>query len=228
MKLRGMRVSLCEVGCGTGEFLVPLAPHFRTTIGIDFNSNFIEYCKKERIPKHLENRLKFVCGDATELCALMQRVAPPQFHADTKIVCCVGNTIGIIPPELKRRVYKQMTELAGPDGVIVVVYWNARWFGDACQNFYHANPQLCGPFTGEAIDFTTTTLTTGPPTNYRSHWTGIAEARQVIAELGLEEIVVEERGKGVLLAARQNVHTPSTSPALMAQSKIFSPPPLAV
>merc|ERR1711865_1122729 len=111
-------------------------------------------------------------------------------------------TMGIIPVELKRKVYEEMIKLAGPKGVMVVVFWNARWFGDACQNFYHSNPQLCGPFKGESIDFNTTTLQTPAPWNYRSHWTGVEEARTVLRKLGLEEIMVQEKGKGVLIAAR--------------------------
>ena len=50
--------------------------------------------------------------------------------------------------------------MAGDDGLFVVVYWNGNKFGDAVQNFYHKNPQLCGPFTGECIDLDTCTLTT--------------------------------------------------------------------
>merc|ERR1719399_2699877 len=134
--------------------------------------------------------MKFIVGDACKLVEELQEKAPKHIWSDTKIVACVGNTIGIIPDNLKERVYQQMTELAGPDGVVVIVYWNARSFGDACQNFYHANPQLCGPFTGSAINFETTTLTTPA---YRTHWTGIEEARNNMVKYGLEEILIEER-----------------------------------
>jgi len=203
MKLRGHRVSLVEVGCGTGEFIRPIADHFRLSIGVDFNKPFIQFCN-ENIPKGKEEKMQFVTGDACELVELMRQKAPKHIWSDTRIVACVGNTIGIIPNELKTRVYQQMAELAGDDGVLIVVYWNARSFGDACQNFYHANPQLCGPFSGDSIDFNTTTLTTPAPWNYRSHWTGVDEAREVLRSMNLEEIVVEEKGKGVLVAARKN------------------------
>jgi choline kinase/ubiquinone/menaquinone biosynthesis C-methylase UbiE len=201
IKLRGERVSLVEVGCGTGEFLRPLCDHFRLTVGLDFNANFIEFCN-EHLPAGREDKLKFVMGDATELNAVIKRTCPAHIWTDTKIVTCVGNTMGIIPVNLKKKVYQEMIKLAGPKGVMVVVFWNAKCFGDACQNFYHANPQLCGPFGGDSIDFDTTTLTTPAPTSYRSHWTGIEEARQLIRDLNLEEITVEERGKGVIVAAR--------------------------
>eukprot|EP00929_Paragymnodinium_shiwhaense_P045653 TRINITY_DN2329_c0_g1_i4.p1 TRINITY_DN2329_c0_g1~~TRINITY_DN2329_c0_g1_i4.p1 ORF type:complete len:734 (+),score=189.06 TRINITY_DN2329_c0_g1_i4:1-2202(+) len=201
IKLRGERVSLVEVGCGTGEFLRPLCDHFRLTVGVDFNANFVEFCN-DAIPAGRESKLKHVLGDATELCALIKRTCPAHMQTDTKVVTCVGNTMGIIPVHLKRKVYDEMIKLAGPKGVVVVVFWNARWFGDACQNFYHANPQLCGPFKGESIDLDSTTLTTPAPTSYRSHWTGVEEARQLLRDMNLEEIVVEEKGKGVIMAAR--------------------------
>jgi len=206
IKLRGQRVSLVEVGCGTGEFIRPIADHFRLAIGVDFNKNFIEFCN-ENIPNGKQDKMMFLNGDACELVDLMRSKAPKHIWSDTRIVACVGNTIGIIPPNLKERVYRQMTELAGEEGVIVIVYWNSRWFGDACQNFYHANPQLCGPFAGDSIDFNSTTLATPAPTNYRSHWTGVEEAREVLRSLNLEEIIVEERGKGVLVAARANIRS---------------------
>jgi len=203
IKLRGNRASLIEVGCGTGEFIRPICDNFRLSIGMDFNKNFIDFCN-ENIPKGKESKQAYYEGDACELVELMKAKAPKHIWDDTRIVACIGNTIGIIPENLKERVYRQMAELAGPDGVIVVVYWNAKSFGDACQNFYHANPQLCGPFAGDSIDFDTTTLQTPAPWNYRSHWTGVEEARAVLRKLGLEEIMVQEKGKGVLIAARLN------------------------
>jgi len=201
IKLRGQRVTMVEVGCGTGEFIRPIADHFRLAIGLDFNQNFIDFCN-DNIPKGKEHKQQYVCGDACNLVNVMKETAPKHIWSDTRIVTCVGNTIGIIPNDLKAQVYKQMTALAGEEGVIVIVYWNARSFGDACQNFYHANPQLCGPFAGNSIDFDTTTICTPAPWNYRSHWTGVEEARQILKDLDLEEIIVEERGKGVLVAAR--------------------------
>jgi len=203
MKLRGQRVTLVEVGCGTGEFIRPICDHFRLAIGLDFNKAFIDFCN-DNTPANKAHKQQYVCGDACDLINVMKEQAPAHIWSDTRIVACIGNTIGIIPVNLKEQVYKQMTALAGEEGVIVMVYWNSRCFGDACQNFYHANPQLCGPFTGDSINFDSTTLCTPAPWNYRSHWTGVEEVRQILKDLDLEEICVEEKGKGVLVAARAN------------------------
>jgi SAM-dependent methyltransferase len=209
IKLGGSRVSLVEVGCGTGEFLRAAAPDFRHVVGVDFNQEFIDFCKEHDTPKRLGGS-KYIQGDACQLYDLLKEEFPKtqqrgsrgvEFWDDTRVVACVGNTIGIIPEELRPKVYEQMAEVAGNDGVVVMVYWNARWFGDACLNFYHANPKLCGPFEGESVDFKNTSLTT--PMGYRTKWTGVEEARTLMEELGMEIISIREKGKGVFVAARR-------------------------
>jgi len=214
IKLRGRRVSLVEVGCGTGEFVRAAESDFRTAVGVDFNQEFIDFCK-EHVPAKSRSKSHYLQGDACELNDLLKREFPQtpkecavkkswegvEFWNDTRVVACVGNTIGIIPEELRPRVYEQMAEVAGPDGVVVMVYWNARWFGDACLNFYNANPSLCGDFEGDSIDFKNTTLTT--PMKYKTKWTSVDEARDIMENMGMEIISIREKGKGVFIAARK-------------------------
>jgi SAM-dependent methyltransferase len=202
VKLSGRRVSLVEVGCGTGEFIRETSDAFRVAVGVDFNANFIEFCKQEASQEDAA-RQRYVQGDACALVDLMEKEFPPAeglLWDDVRVVACVGNTIGIIPQQLKETVYRQMFELAGPNGIVIMAYWNAAWFGDAVQNFYHANPQLCGEFEGESIDLSTATLST--PSGYCTHWTSISEARSVMDSLGAEVISLKAKDKGVLVAAR--------------------------
>jgi hypothetical protein len=171
-------------------------------VGVDFNANFIEFCKQEASQDDAA-RQRYVHGDACALVDLMEKEFPPAeglLWDDVRVVACVGNTIGIIPQQLKETVYRQMFELAGPNGIVIMAYWNAAWFGDAAQNFYHANPQLCGEFKGESIDLSTATLST--PSGYCTHWTSISEARSVMDSLGVEVISLKAKDKGVLVAAR--------------------------
>lgn len=46
-----------------------------------------------------------------------------------------------------------MAEVAGSDGKVIFVYWNADYFADAIKNFYGKNPQLCGIFTEKDVDY---------------------------------------------------------------------------
>eukprot|EP00419_Tripos_fusus_P008566 CAMPEP_0172657004 /NCGR_PEP_ID=MMETSP1074-20121228/1806_1 /TAXON_ID=2916 /ORGANISM="Ceratium fusus, Strain PA161109" /LENGTH=339 /DNA_ID=CAMNT_0013472013 /DNA_START=71 /DNA_END=1090 /DNA_ORIENTATION=+ len=209
IKLNGHRVSMVEVGCGTGEFVRANEHEFRTAVGVDFNQEFIAFCKTNA-PARKVGSTQYFQGDACELNDLLKQKFPKcaargsrgvEFWDDSRVVACVGNTIGIIPEELRPRVYEEMAELAGKDGVLVMVYWNARWFGDACLNFYHANPNLCGVFEGENVDFKNTTLKT--PMGYRTKWTGADEARALMEDLGMEIISLREKGKGIFVAARR-------------------------
>lgn len=135
--------------------------------------------------------------------ALLESELPAEWRVGDrkKIVMCVGNTVGIMPPEVRKTVYQKMKEIAGEDGYMVVVFWNGNTFGDAVQNFYHKNPQLCGTFTGECIDLDNCTLTT--PTGYRTRWTKPEEASEIFEkEIGVEVKQLVEKGNGVLVAAR--------------------------
>jgi len=197
---------LVEVGCGTGEALLPLSvgagARCRFALGMDFNPAFISYCR-EAVPEECRSRVKHLVGDASDLVGLCHRELPVEWLAGgrPKVVTCVGNTIGIMPQEVRAKVYQQMMELAGTDGYMVVVYWNGNRFGDAVQNFYYKNPQLCGEFTGASVDFDTCTLTT--PSGYSTHWTKPEEARHIFeTEIGARVVKLQESGNGVLVAGR--------------------------
>jgi len=195
-------VLLVEVGCGTGEALVPLFDHAKYVLGIDFNSNFVDFCNSN-LDNDLSSRVKFLTGDAQKLDEILQHEVLEEWRNATKVVICVGNTVGIMPQDVKDNVYKQMLKAAGTTGAFGVVYWNGNKFGDAVQHFYHKNPQLCGPFQGDSIDLDSCTLTT--PSGYRTHWTTPKEARRIFEEeIGAEILKLEEKGKGVLVAGRQS------------------------
>merc|ERR1719436_994029 len=169
---------------------------------MDFNPHFIDYCKQQ-VPEASRGHVRHLLGDAQELDDLLKSELPTEWNVEgrKKVVICVGNTVGIMPPPIRKNVYQKMKEVAGSDGYMVVVYWNGNRFGDAVQNFYHKNPQLCGSFTGECIDLDTCTLTT--PSGYRTHWTKPDEARAIFEqEVGVEVTGLLEKGNGVLVAGR--------------------------
>lgn len=194
------RCAVVEVGCGTGEALMPLRLSFKYCVGIDFNQRFIDFCNTQ-VQEGMDN-LHYIAGDACELGNLLD-AHPVDYTGVPKVVTCVGNTIGIMPDEIKPQIYREMARVAGQDGIAVMVFWNGNKFGDALQHFYHANPQLCGPFTGESIDLDTCTLRC--PSGYTTHWTKPDEAREVIEGYGLEVISVEESSDcvGVLTSFRE-------------------------
>jgi len=190
-----------EMGSGTGDALLPLSDHFKYCVGIDFNPTFVNFSKSQRIPEKHGN-VRFITGDACELGRVLACEVPEWSSDSRKVVTCVGNTIGIMPAEIREAVYQEAARVAGKSGIVVMVYWNGHKFGDAVQHFYHANPQLCGEFDGSAIDLSTCTLTC--PSGYTTHWTTPEEARSLIEGMGLEVVSVEESSDrvGVMVAYR--------------------------
>eukprot|EP00043_Microstomoeca_roanoka_P009688 m.92257 g.92257 ORF g.92257 m.92257 type:complete len:637 (+) comp14660_c0_seq1:35-1945(+) len=192
-------VCLVEVGCGTGDTLLPLSSHAKYCIGVDINEDFIKYCQTQ----NTSDNVRFLCGDATKLPQLLASdkvkdwTSPPL----KRLVICVGNTIGIIPEFLREAIYRNMAEVAGRDGMCVVVYWNGNCFGEAVQHFYYENPQLCGQFQGKHVDFQQCTLRT--PSGYSTKWTKPEEASQILKSLNLEELQVVEKKRGVMAVFRQ-------------------------
>jgi len=193
------RCAVVEVGCGTGEAILgEVNDAFKYTVGMDFNQRFIDFCNEQKTG---ENTM-FLTGDACGLGDLLAENCP-DWMQHNKIVMCVGNTIGIMPDEIKETVYKEMAEVAGETGLAVIVFWNGNKFGDAVQHFYFANPQLCGEFSGEHIDLDSCTLRC--PSGYTTHWTKPEEARMIIEGYGLEVVALEESSDkvGVLTAFRK-------------------------
>jgi len=196
------RTAIVEVGCGTGEALIPHYDDAKYIIGVDFNQQFIDFCNGNIPPSHKE-KVRHLCGDALQLKTVLKELHPKEWidwDDMAKVVTCVGNTIGIMPDPIKPIVYSQMAEVAGRTGIAIMVYWNGNRFGDAVQNFYFKNPQLCGEFTGKCIDLSTCTLKTD--SGYCTHWTKPEEAREIMDRYGMRVVALEEIGNGVLVAFR--------------------------
>ena len=188
-----------EVGCGTGECLAELVNDVEYAVGVDINPKFIDFCQTNT-PKQYRDKMSYVVGDAKDLTAILEECITERYQNAHKLVCCLGNTIGIMPSQVKASVYREMINVVGSEGIAVMVYWNGNWFGDAIQNFYLRNPQLCGSFTGANVDFSNLTLETS--TGYKTHWTTPEEATMVVKGFDWNPLEVREKGKGVLVAGQ--------------------------
>jgi SAM-dependent methyltransferase len=189
-----------EVGCGTGETIYSVMDASKYCIGVDINPKFIDWCCSH-CPKEYFSKTEFICGDATDLFNLLKEKVKFEIWNGPRVVACVGNTFGIMPNQIKEKIIDQMAEVAGSDGKVIFVYWNADYFADAIKNFYGKNPQLCGIFTEKDVDYKNFILNT--PSGYYSHWTSVSEAKQVLKSHNLIEIKVEGKGKGVLVVTKK-------------------------
>jgi hypothetical protein len=185
--------------------LKPFHGNLKYVIGTDINPRFVEYCNQQTDMKH-RSTVKHVLCDVTCMNESLTQVnedVKSFFAGQTTNNCviCVGNTIGILPQPIKDIAYQQMAELAGENGVAIMVFWNGNQFGNAIQHFYAPNKKLCGGVEGAAIDWERRTMVTR--TGYSTKWTLLEEAKVIFAGYGLDILDIKEQGNGVLVAFRQ-------------------------
>jgi len=76
---------LVEVGCGTGEALVPLfsstqecGPRARYVSGMDFNPHFIQFCR-QNVATEDQQHVRHLVGDAQVLNELLRNELPEEW-----------------------------------------------------------------------------------------------------------------------------------------------------
>lgn len=195
MKLQSSKpVAIVDVGCGTGNNILPLLDDADAIFGIDINPNFIDYCTQSI------SKGTFVQGDATRLPLILHEEHKGILSLQ-KLVFCAGNTLGIVPPEVRHDMIVAMGEACTtPDDIVVLIFFNGQMFGEGLQYFYAKMPHLCGSLDGAAIDFKNCTLTT--KTGYFTKWTTPSEAIDIVKDLGWELVEIKKDSVALMLSAR--------------------------
>ena len=80
-----------------------------------------------------------------------------------------GNTIGNIQHEQRTRVLKEMSIIAGKEGLCLMINWNSDFFGNSLQHFYSQHDDVIGSFEKAKVNFTHCTLYQ-PDTKYSTKW----------------------------------------------------------
>lgn len=211
-KFVGPRTETClvEVGCGTGEMLVPFHGALKHVIGTDINPRFVEYCQQNVAEANRSSVCHMLCDVTTMNEQLKSDKNVGHWVAGGKnVVICVGNTIGIMPQFIKDIAYQQMAQLAGAEGIAVMVFWNGNQFGNAIQHFYAPNKDLCGGVDGASINWEQRSMVT--KTGYSTKWTTLEEALEIFAGYGMKVLDAKELGNGVLVAFRRGFSTTETT-----------------
>lgn len=167
---------------------------------MDFNEGFVQW-SEHAVPENLRAKARFLRGDACKLQQVVTENCGDWVVGAKKVVICTGNTLGIMPEDVRSKVLRQMKHIAGDDGVVIVGYWNAHSFGHAVQHFYAAHPELCGPLEGAEYDWKNATMRTKQ--GYRTKWTTAAEAKRLLELEGFHVADVTETALGVLCTCTQ-------------------------
>lgn len=167
-----------DVGCGTGDNLAALAGPHRECIGVDILPSMLELAKETNpILADPKNRVTLIEGDATELGKLVEGYN----LGEKPVVAMLMNTFGILPEFVRVPVLREMWNLIGNKGQLVVGCWNKAELLTGFNSFYSTNPDLCGNVVLEDLNLEKGTL--GPTdTGYTSQWWDEDTLRKVLLD----------------------------------------------
>lgn len=191
--------TLIEVGCGTGQFLRPLASRFTHIIGVDLSSEFLQYAASSLAGR---GRLSLLHDDAANLSETL-RMSFGSCYINTgpeRIICCVMNTLGIMPAVSRRQVLAEMGSLQRPSDSMFLVFFNREFLPNAVERFYRRNPALCGPVNDSDVDLVSGDLRVAA-SGYYSHWFEVAEVEDLLLNAGINAFKIKKVGWSIFVAA---------------------------
>ena len=189
---------LVEVGCGTCKFCMSFIGDFQYVVGVDISNKFLDHVRDKYLTTN--NKLFLVNGDATHLRAVLRstKELPPDFWSRKRLVCCVMNTLGIMPQSIRQSVINEMLKLAGDDGQFFLVVFNGEKFTKGINEFYRTVPHLCGSVRDTDYDLDTRELRVAA-TGYYSHWFMYDEIVSMLETAGVRDYHIERHGIGLFV-----------------------------
>jgi SAM-dependent methyltransferase len=191
---------LVEVGCGTCKFCSSFIDTVSHVVGVDISEEFLEFARQRSADAF--GNLTLVNGDATNLENLVrnEKQLPLDFWARRKVVCCVMNTLGIMPDSIRLEVLREMVKVTGDNGHFFLAVFNGDHFRRGVEEFYRTVPHLCGDVQDSDVNYETTELNIAE-TGYYSHWFAPAKLEKLVVAAGLRDYRIEQHGIGLFVTS---------------------------
>ncbi|SRR5579883_17675 len=192
MNLLSKQDVLIEVGSGTGKFYHSHHHQVSRVVGIDISEQFLKYARSKNPDS---KKILLVQGDAVEMNSIFRSHPELQnnFWNKKRIVCCVLNTLGIMPFEIRQTVIQQMVKLMGNDGTFFLVVFNGDYFEQGINDFYRMMPECCGEIKNSDINLVTRELHVAS-SGYYTHWFSKEELIGLVENAGLKNYEIQQAG----------------------------------
>lgn len=172
------KCSIIDMGSGTGRVLFSLDKILKDNsmmfYGIDNSEQMINRANQKRLHNNSKNHnMKFLRHDLTDpnLCKLFEQDT-------TKIVMCMYNTIGVIPPDKRSTFIDNMSRLAGTDGLAIISAFNGDDFGFASPRLYIPMKEMVKQINEDSFD--EKNLVFKNSLGYRSQWFTKKELKELL------------------------------------------------
>jgi SAM-dependent methyltransferase len=214
----GDNMSLIEVGSGTARTLFNLMknrnllPSLTYLIGIDSSRAMVRIARSKRetlvLPSETAGKFFFLHLSGTRLsqyvlrgCIQLQRVKrdladnepidkieTKLFDKSKKVICCLLNTLGVMGPEARIEVIRNMVAAAGPSDLLIFSVFSADAFNKHATELYGTIRPLVGEFSSDAFDHHSYLFKTS---NYYSQWFTKEKICSALIDEGCSDIRVE-------------------------------------
>ena len=191
---------IIEVKSGFGENLsecLSANKQVQHTIGFDSNTNCIEYCQET----YSDPRMKWVHGDVCFLKEVLEKNHPELMEHPRKLIIMTNNNIGTEQEENNLQILKQMSEVAGQEGYVLLVNWNSENFGSALQHFYSKMPKIYGELKKGEFDFQKCTFSQHE-TGYKTKWYSIEQTESMVYKSGWDVLMMKSIDLGIVSIGR--------------------------
>eukprot|EP00760_Papus_ankaliazontas_P030629 PhM_4_TR4943/c0_g1_i3/m.53538 len=167
--------TLIDVGCGACTLLSrigPKTPASMALVGTDLDQPTLDLGFKSLTPE-LQARTTLIAGDCTHLLDTLNKdehIAALLKRDTMRLICVCGNTIGILPTEIRHACLVNMFSLMRPHDLFILQSYDKDQMRVGFEQFYSKNPGLTGKLvTEDNFDFDKGTLYV-PESGYRSQW----------------------------------------------------------
>ncbi len=189
--------TLIELGCGTGQFLRPLSPQFAHVVGVDVSSIFLQ-----RAAASLDGsgRISLMRDDAADLSRVLSDTFGRHYltAGPERLVCCVMNTLGIMPKRSRQRVLTEIRSIRRPSDSVFLVFFDREHLAEAVETFYKTSPGLCGPIRESDVDLENGDLRV-ISSGYYSHWFSVSEINDLMVDADIEDFVIKKVGWSIFV-----------------------------
>ncbi len=106
-----------DVGCGTGNYSMPLAPKCREILATDLMDNLLDVLRKKIETEGLSN-ISCLCANALDLPELVDK--------KYDLILCMGPLYHLNDTEIRRQCYANLKKIATPNATFIFTYLTTK------------------------------------------------------------------------------------------------------
>ncbi len=107
------KTRLIDIGCGTGNYSIALAPKCREVLATDLMDNLLDVLR-DKIEKEGSQNISCLCANVLDIPQLVDKTYD--------VILCMGPLYHLNDTETRRQCYENIKKISNPDAVVIFTY----------------------------------------------------------------------------------------------------------